>query len=327
MMLKAKQKGFTLLELLVVITLLAILSVGALVAYEGIGKNAQNVGAANNIAVADGAVRNYAALENVYPNQWDNLVNLDDGTVNDFIAPQTRNFIAALDLNEVNTTSSATGASIVNALVNAGLTEYQSLQSTSVFPPNAIPNETWNESAPGVTNPADELELAYTAATATSPATVDIDTFAVGGEAFLSVFASGSGDLATPGACTVAGEDLRTNVSGTQVNTSAALNRINDVLDSDLCHLVVAVGLGKDVPGTTLNSKVAISTAPTYVSDNINPSVNYARYIGLFHVGSAEDATPTAVTEFRNKAKLLAIVDTEGRNIDQAIDGAFEEEN
>ncbi len=52
-MLQNNQKGFTLLELLVVITLLATLSVGALVAYEGIGENASNVAAANNIKVAD----------------------------------------------------------------------------------------------------------------------------------------------------------------------------------------------------------------------------------------------------------------------------------
>ena len=44
--LQAKQKGFTLLELLVVITLLATLAVGAMVAYEGIGENAKDVASA-----------------------------------------------------------------------------------------------------------------------------------------------------------------------------------------------------------------------------------------------------------------------------------------
>ena len=50
MMLKAKQKGFTLLELLVVITLLAILSVGALVAYDGLTEKAQASATSNNTA-------------------------------------------------------------------------------------------------------------------------------------------------------------------------------------------------------------------------------------------------------------------------------------
>ena len=323
MMLKAKQKGFTLLELLVVITLLAILSVGALVAYEGIGKNAQNVGAANNITVADSAVRNFAALESVYPNQWDNLVNVDDGSVNDFIADETRSFITSLDLAAVNTASSATGAKIAAAMKKAGITEFQSLLSTSAFPEGAIPNEQWNESAPGVTNPADEMEIDYTAATAASPAVATIPA-----NSDISVFANGGS-----GTCTVGGVSMATPKAGAALTNSAALNRINDVLDSDVCHLVLAVGFGKDVPGSTLNSKVAISTAPTYVSDNINPAEDYARYVALFHVGSgdtsatATPATQATVTEFRKKAKLIGIVDTEGRAIDQAIAGAFEEEN
>jgi prepilin-type N-terminal cleavage/methylation domain-containing protein len=73
MMLQSKQKGFTLLELLVVITLLAVLSVGALVAYEGVGDNAQATAAANNTVTADGAIRNYRAVTGNYPDQWDNL--------------------------------------------------------------------------------------------------------------------------------------------------------------------------------------------------------------------------------------------------------------
>ena len=54
---KKHQQGFTLLELLVVITLLAVLSVGALVAYEGVGDNAQATAAASNTASVDKVMR------------------------------------------------------------------------------------------------------------------------------------------------------------------------------------------------------------------------------------------------------------------------------
>src|SRR5690606_17875735 len=134
-------------------------------------------------------------------------------------------------------------------------------------------------------------------------------------------------DGVTVTGCALGTAALTTTLSATTVGDSTVLNRINDHLDSDGCHMVVAVGFGKDVPGTTLGSKVAISTAPTYSNGNIiNPSQHYARYIALFHVGSdndADGAITVADNEILPKARLLAVVDTEGRNIDQAIAGAF----
>ena len=71
--LQGKEKGFTLLELLVVITLIAILATGALIAYEDVGESAEAASAGNAAATIDRAIRTYRAVENVYPNQWDNL--------------------------------------------------------------------------------------------------------------------------------------------------------------------------------------------------------------------------------------------------------------
>src|SRR5690606_23363893 len=81
MMLQTKQKGFTLLELLVVITLLALLSVGALVAYDGIDENASSATEANNMQVADRTIRQYIAVTGNYPNQWDVLSDASDATL------------------------------------------------------------------------------------------------------------------------------------------------------------------------------------------------------------------------------------------------------
>jgi prepilin-type N-terminal cleavage/methylation domain-containing protein len=331
-MLKNKQQGFTLLELLVVITLLAVLSVGALVAYEGIGENASNVAAANNIKTADSSIRAYRAIENVYPNQWDNLANqggeLSGGAV-DTLANVTKEFFGQVQINDPVTDTAA--AAILRTLANVGVTELQTLTAAAVRPAGLAPNEFFNESAPGVLNPADEIEWAFDDTGAIDA----VDSTA--GPYFISTVTSG-GDVAdgANGACTATGTtgNLATNFNGTQevgangVGASRKLNRINDALDSDGCHLVFALGFGKDVPGTTLGSRVAISTAPTYTNGNvINPSVNYARFIALFHVGSADEdgATPTVVTtaDLFPKARLLAVVDTEGRNIDTAIAGAF----
>lgn len=319
-----KQQGFTLLELLVVITLLAVLSVGALVAYEGIGENASNVATANNIKTADSAIRAYRAIENVYPNQWDNLANLEatlSGGAVDQLSNVTKEFFGQWSVDPTN----AVAQKALVALANVGVSEFQTLTSAATRPAGVAPNEFWNESAPGVATPADELEIdadngefeavEYAGAPQTT---------AFG----LSIVPSGG----AAGTCT-AGSTLASNFEGEAetavpgLGASTKLNRINDALDSDGCHLVVAVGFGKDVPGTTLGSRVAISTAPTYTNGNIvNPSVNYARYIALFHLGSDdEDNANNAVDENEvfDKARLIAVVDTEGRTIDQSIAGAF----
>jgi prepilin-type N-terminal cleavage/methylation domain-containing protein len=318
-MLQINQKGFTLLELLVVITLLAVLSVGALVAYEGIGENASNVAAANNIKTADSSIRAYRALENVYPNQWDNLANLGgelSGGAQDTLAPATKAFFGQAEFDTAN----ADVEQALRSLIGVGVNEFQTLTAAAILPAGLAPNEFFNESAPGVNVPADEIEfeLEDDGSLDSNNATFFMSTVPSGGAA---------------GTCTFGGESLATNFNGDAeivdplLGASTKLNRINDALDSDGCHLVVAVGFGKDVPGTTLGSRVAISTAPTYTNGNVvNPSINYARFMALFHIGSDNEDTPdNAVTadEMFPKARLLAVVDTEGRNIDTAIAGAF----
>ncbi|MBX9676393.1 MAG: prepilin-type N-terminal cleavage/methylation domain-containing protein [Methylotenera sp.] len=323
-MLQNNQKGFTLLELLVVITLLATLSVGALVAYEGIGENAANVAAANNIKVADSSIRAYRAIENVYPNQWDNLANLGgelSGGAYEQLAGVTRTFFgqaAGLD-----TTDTAVQEALAS-LARVGVSEFQTLTTAAVRPGNVPPNEFFNESAPGVLVPADEIEVELN-----DDGTFDAVEYAGVSAATISISTVPSGGAA--GTCEFAGVNLAQNLDGVTETTvaglgaSTKLNRINDNLDSDGCHLVVAVGFGKDVPGTTLGSRVAISTAPTYTNGNIiNPSTHYARFMALFHVASDEDGNGTIATgEVFPRARLLAVVDTEGRNIDTSIAGAF----
>ncbi|OQW69915.1 MAG: hypothetical protein BVN34_03240 [Proteobacteria bacterium ST_bin12] len=317
-MLQNNQKGFTLLELLVVITLLATLSVGALVAYEGIGENATSVAAANNIKVADSSIRTFRAIENVYPNQWDNLANVDGlsvGGAQDVLADATLGFFGQWTATTANNVTSAVASSL-NAV---GVNEFQTLRGAATINLAQVsPNEAFNESAPGVSVPADELEFEFGPTGALSVVNYANATQATWS---ISVVPSGGNNQA----CTAGGGAFNAPFQGAALTDNSPLNRINDNLDNDECNLVIAVGFGKDVPGTTLDSRVAISTAPTYTNGiTVNPSTHYARFMALFHVASDEDGNGTIATgEVFPRARLLAVVDTEGRTIDESIAGAF----
>jgi prepilin-type N-terminal cleavage/methylation domain-containing protein len=324
--LQAKQAGFTLLELLVVITLLATLATAGLVAYEGIGENAQDTAAAQNLVIAESSIRNYRAIEDEYPNQWDNLVNVD-GTlpittgVQPLLDDTTEDFIGAW-----TTTLPATfaGTSIFEAVADAleavGMDEFQTLDPTTTYGANGIPNLSWNESAPDLTaGGADELEFVFTGG-----ALSDVNYGGVsqlGNAVSFSIVPASNGT-----ACTADGATLANDLAGNTVTDSSVLNLINDAIDDDLCTMVIALGFGKDVPGTTLGSRVGISQVPTAATENVNPAEDYARYIALFQVAADDDNSGTIdLTEVFNRARLIGVTDPEGRIVDTALAGANED--
>lgn len=246
------------------------------------------------------------------------------GGAQDLLADATKGFFGQWVVN--TTTAGDVWTNVATALKEVGIDELQTLQNTTGFTADVIPNLAFNESSPHIatgTPAADELEIEddLTVGYAGAPVT----TFA------LSIVPSYANGATTP-ACTAGGIDISQTFSGAALTTpesvasSAALNLINDALDDDGCHLVVAVGFGKDVPGTTLGSRVAISQVPTAGTANVNPANHYARLIALYHLGSADEDgdTPTNITagDILPKARLIGFVDPEGRIIDQTLAGA-----
>ncbi len=297
-MLQAKQKGFTLLELLVVITLLAVLSVGALVAYEGVGDNAQATAAANNTVTADGAIRNYRAVTGNYPDQWDNLSAPAAATPFDGAAGTTTAATTRAAFGDFNIGASALSGSISAAFESVGV---GALQEVANITAGVQPNLLHNEGANGVGNSLEK----------------DIDSVL-----HVSIVPAGAG-------CTVGTQSIANNYANTAPTlavASAAINKINDHLEGGICHLVVALGFGHDAAHSTLNSSVALSAAPTYSSKNINPATNYARYIGLFWLGSDNPATPDNdlddAGELNATARLIAVLTPEGKTLDESLASA-----
>lgn len=325
--LQAGQGGFTLLELLVVITLIVVLATGALIAYEKLGENAEASAAANSAATIDRAIRTYRSVEGVYPNQWDSLVTINDGEAVPFLAGATKKFIGSWTTTGLDTTSFT---NINKALVKAGIEELQFIKSDAVGAENGLhagvaPNRAHNES----TNvEADGL----------NPAAIETEFEDDGDDdyplpTYLSVIPNqicaglGGISLGIPGE-TLGGDTL----TGNEIQNSYA-----DSMESDECHLVVALGFGGDAAASTAFSNVGISQSPTYINNNpndadnnINPTQHYARFIGLFHIAEAVDTDDDDVPDdwnFNDKAHLVALVSPDGKNIDQLVANSQQQTN
>lgn len=317
---KQSQKGFTLLELLIVVTIIAILSVGAILAYDGLTENAQTATAANNTATADQSIRNYRAVTGNYPNQWDHLVT-DDGlaavatTVDglDFVADETYEFLATVDVSSIS-------GILSEAFEEVGIDELQA-RTISGTAAGTEPNLQHSEGAAsdGSTIEVeiedgifpDRLVVIPTAADYTDDSTVN------------------------PGFCNIAGQPtvairdgLRDDATNGATNAQAFMTVINDNLGEDECHFVVALGFGHDAAHSTVGSNAAIAAAPAFISNKINPATNYARYIALFDMGvdSNEDSNIDG-TEVYAKPRLIGIIDPEGKTIDQNVAAANTGEN
>ncbi|MBL4764105.1 MAG: type II secretion system protein [Colwellia sp.] len=325
--LQAKQKGFTLLELLVVITLLATLSTAALVAYDGAGENARDAAAATAVNTLEGSLRNYRSIVGEYPEQFDSLANADADATNgngamQLMSDETRAFFGQLVISQTlaNAADDTTvTAAIAASLRDAGLEELQAVIGATTWNDGFVPNLAMNESY-----------TEYTAATVAAgnqgselgfpedltDGAITFDDAAVTGSVALSIVPSGRTGAASCGVFTLG--DLQTTFSGDPVNNNAPLNLISDGLESDGCDLVVALGIGKEVPGATLGNAVEIAQVPTVGTNNINPRDNYARAIALFQVGHDIDNNGLiAADEIFDRARLIAVVGPEGRTIDQ----------
>lgn len=348
--LQAKQKGFTLLELLVVITLLAILATGALVAYDGAGDKAQSSKAANTTAVLDQGVRAYRAVTQAYPNQMDNLANpkvanaaatvsvagnkaqIEDG----FIPERLQRILGSLDLAAAASGVGGEFSDLEDYFESKfGMDEIQHVFGTGKGLNGAIgggvePNRAHNEG----TNPPDGNNGAIE---------TEYGDFG-GGDAdepdYISILASQANKDNVTGTldCTVGGEDITTTwwdpeTESTGTADPLVINSINDALSTERCNLVLALGFGGDAAQATVDSAAGVIQAPTYSSANVNPAVNYSRYIGLFLLASGEkgdvdttDGVNNLVAEnFLPRPRLLGFIDTEGNTIDANIAAATQD--
>lgn len=312
--LKADQGGFTLLELLVVITLIAALAVGALIAYDGVGDKAQAAAGADANVKLDNAIRQYKAVSNVYPNQWDNLVAEDASLIKPLPTALT-NVVRRLTL------AGEAASNVTTSLGKAGIVELQYL--TNWDGPNTagvIPNLAHNESF----NPANAREIEHYEFDEDGVLELNpIQNIAV-----------------VPGRTNCTATGVTGNLPAapaTTVFTSGQnyiQNQYSDALEQDECHLVVALGFGSDAAASTATSSVSIGKAPSFAKTdptdptrNINPNEHYSRFIGLFLVASDKnDSNAIDSDEYLDKARLIAVIAPDGTLADQNLATAVRQE-
>ncbi|MCQ8130943.1 type II secretion system protein [Methylomonas rivi] len=302
--LQAKQAGFTLLELLVVITLIAALAVGALIAYDGVGDKAQAAAAADANVKVDNAIRQYKAVTNSYPNQWDNLAS-------------GASLISALPTQltaVISTWATGNAASNVTfSLGRAGINELQQWNSpdAGLNTTGVIPNLAHNESF----NPQNAQEQEH------------FEDNGIGDDGPIANIA------VVPGLTGCQADGVALPITPADVNFPAGddnyiQNRYSDALEGDECHLVVALGFGSDAAASTATSSVSIGKSPSFgktdaanPANNVDPNQHYSRYIGLFLVGSDGDDAGTDITdgEYLTKARLLTIIAPDGTIADQNL--------
>lgn len=305
--LKADQGGFTLLELLVVITLIAALAVGALIAYDGVGDKAQAAAGADANVKVDNAIRQYKAVTNSYPNQWDNLAS--GASLISALPTQLTSVISRMSLG-------AAASNVTLSLGRAGINELQewlnadAANNTTGVIPNLAHNESFNPQ-----NAQEQEHFENNVIGADGP----ISDIAV----VLAGFADGTGQ------CEANGQTVPTTpaLAPFAAGDNYIQNRYSDSLEGDECHLVVALGFGSDAAASTTNSSVSIGKAPSFgktdtanPTNNVDPNIHYSRYIGLFLVGSDTSGDGDITDgEYLNKARLLTIIAPDGTIADQNL--------
>ena len=285
-----KQSGFTLLELVIVIAILAVIGGAALVAYDGLDTKAAKSQATFNLAAIDKGVRLSKAITGNYPDDLDLVVNSDatiaTHTGNTAVSAATGGFFSRVP-REIegldNDTSSGDGlfsfypltAEMVAALADVGIDSVRGIPIANDTASIALPNRAFDDSPTG------------------AGAEVAVNT-----------------GLVVP-------------IVKSLNHGAANSNDLNAItgLDASTTHIVVALGLGNNssiVSDDTGVNSANFSEAPFY-SDLA--STEYGRFYLLFHVASdtTGGATPNKIDaeEVFSEPRFVGVLDAKGNWLDQ----------
>lgn len=299
------QAGFTLLELLVVVAVLAVIAGGLLVSYDGLEAKSSKGQAAFNLAAIDKGVRTFKVVSGSFPNELDSL--LTDGL--------------SVPTCAAGTTCTATGATAAGA-GTAGSGFYAGLHSNLQ---GADSNVLIADGKLGL------YELTAADVTALNNAgisrirQIDDATNAIGSipNRDFDDAPRGKGVAATMAAGMVVPVVESEGLGAATACTApfdGACNRLNDIagLDPSIQHVVVAFGLGNNssiVSDQGGGNAANFSEAPFYTDVAKN---QYGRFVVLFHLASDTNGDGTiAAGERFSSARFIGVIDSKGDWLDE----------
>ena len=288
-----RPNGFTLLELVIVIAILALIGGAALVNYDGLEKRAASGQAAFNLSAIDKGVRLAHALSGQYPNELDSLV-LHDTTIGN---PISISAITASSGGFVSTLTAQLKGADGNRSTTDGILHFYALSAEAA----AALNESGMSTVRGIPTASDSSSNLAIANRAFDPSP--------NGQGASINVATG---LVLP---IVKAKNLG-------ASNSSTLQQITG-LDADTTHLVVALGLGNNssiVSDEAGVNAAAFSEAPFYGG---LPRKTYGRFLLLFHLASdldADDAIDTS--EVFRTARFVGVMDAYGNWRDKAASDA-----
>jgi prepilin-type N-terminal cleavage/methylation domain-containing protein len=318
--LKNKQGGFTLLELLVVVGILAIVAGVMLGAVGGQEKRAASGAASNSIAAIESLVRGYRT-QGTRLNDLDALVAQDCSActatatpVLDTTATLLPSTLLGSKLASDKLLVQTVPQSMVDTLQNAGITKVRVLDS------NSVGENAGGAATCGVSR---ESTLAF-------PCNTNMSAIDIPGRMF-DPPASATGNRGRGFSATLpatGGAALPVWKRGKTTEGSPD----NRKLGAGPSDVLVALGFGNNIV-VGANSQPQINSAPAYGGMLSN---QYNRYLLLYNVGTAATnitadvaATPQVETNFPDAsigapiaegvAKFVAVVDTRGDFLDEEI--------
>ncbi len=307
-----RRGGFTLLELLVVVTILAVVGAGLLAAYDRLDERAAKGVSAHTIAAADSAVRAHITYTRQAPNFLDALVAVDPpagaGTNPDVpVVDPNAEKVAILPVPNIaggKTVLTTLSAAQAAALANAGLTHLRYVDIAGNDPADpapgsggtvtlSIPN---SDGLPAVVGPLLQIDIPHRIHEAPRPGNNRNR-----GRGFQGTLTDGSPVL-----------QWNANVSG-----GGTGGYDNTKIGANPDDVVLVFGMGNDASNVGPGGEVQLASAPVFGGNR--QTYEYGRYLLLFNVGPPTATFPTA--------RLQAVMNTQGDFVDEMILEYFGQKN